>query len=287
MSVEDKKFHSWEDAVSWLIDQPDQQELVQACYYDRPAVSAALRYWKSDEWQKLREYFPDSKGCALDVGAGMGIASYAMARDGWKTTALEPDASALVGAEAIRNLARSENLDICVEQGQGEKLPFADLTFELVHARQILHHARDLGQVCKELYRVLKPGGVLVASREHVITNIKQLSVFLESHPLHQIYGGENAFMLAQYKNALIDSGLSIKSTLGPFDSVINYAPFTEDSLCTEICNRASRLPGGRAVMSALLYRPWRSIVLRLLSVLDSRPGRLFTFICVKDGKRQ
>jgi ubiquinone/menaquinone biosynthesis C-methylase UbiE len=280
---EDKQFSSWEEAVSWLLEQPDQQELVKACYYDRPAGIAAQRFWQSEEWQELKKYFPPSKGCALDVGAGMGVASYALARDGWQTTALEPDGSSLVGAEAIRHLAKKENLDISVEQNWAEKLPFNNSLFDLVHARQVLHHAKDLEKFCEELYRVLKPDGVLVATREHVISNADQLPEFLARHPLQQIYGGENAFMLKQYKKALIDAGFSIKSTLGPFDSVINYAPFTIDTLCNEMNNRASNLPGGQIVVRTLLLRPWRNMMLRLLSLLDSRPGRLFTFICVKE----
>ena len=45
------------------------------------------------------------RGQALDVGAGRGIASYALAREGFTVTVLEPDDSHLVGAGAIRSLA--------------------------------------------------------------------------------------------------------------------------------------------------------------------------------------
>ena len=41
---------------------------------------------------------------ALDLGAGRGISSYALAREGWQVTALEPDPSMLIGAGAIRSL---------------------------------------------------------------------------------------------------------------------------------------------------------------------------------------
>jgi SAM-dependent methyltransferase len=280
--MSDNNFSSWEEAVSWLLNQPDQLELVRACYYDRPPLTAAERFWLSDEWQSLRTLIPQEHGCALDVGAGMGIASYALARDGWQTTALEPDSSALVGADAIRSLSHESGLSIQVVQEWGERLPFADTCFDLVHARQVLHHASDLGEFCSELYRVIKPGGMLVATREHVISGPKQLPFFLAGHPLQHLYGGENAFMLSQYRNAFLQAGFTIRSTLGPMDSVINYAPFTEDALCDEIINRIDKLPGVRAVGQLVLAKPWRRIALRLLSVLDSRPGRLYTFICGK-----
>ena len=194
-----KQFSSWEEAVLWLLDQPDRNDLVEACYYDRPPLEAARRFWRSEEWVKLRQYIPPGKGRALDVGAGMGVASFALASDGWRTTALEPDGSELVGAGAIRTLSQESGLDIDVVEEWGEQLPFSDGSFELVHARQVLHHARDLPLFCKELFRVLSPGGRLVATREHVISSQTQLPSFLDGHPLHKLYGGENAFTLRQY----------------------------------------------------------------------------------------
>lgn len=280
--MSDNKFLSWEEAVTWLLNQPAQLELVRACYYDRPALTAAERFWSGDEWQALRTLFAQEGGLALDVGAGMGVASYALARDGWQTTALEPDSSSLVGADAIRTLANDSGLAIQVVQEWGERLPFADASFDLVHARQVLHHARDLGKFCAELHRVLKPGGMLVATREHIISGPRQLPAFFAGHPLHHIYGGENAFMLSQYLNALRKAGFAIRSTLRSFDSVINFAPYTEDALCNEIINRTGRFAGGRAIGQLMLAKPWRKIALRLLSMLDSRPGRLYTFVCIK-----
>ena len=93
---------AWEDAVEWLRSQPDQQDLVLNAYYDDPLIHAARRYWESCEWEEVRKLLGSTTGQALDVGAGRGIASYALAREGFAVTALEPDASPLVGAGAIR-----------------------------------------------------------------------------------------------------------------------------------------------------------------------------------------
>lgn len=270
---------SWEEAVRWLLAQPEHRVLCEACYYDRPALGAAQRFWASDEWTALRAYMPREHGAALDVGAGMGVASYALARDGWCTVALEPDASDLVGAGAIRRLAAESGLAIEVAQEWGESLPFADASFDLVHARQVLHHARELPRFCRELHRVLKPGGLLLATREHVISSAAQLPAFLANHPLHSLYGGENAFTLASYLEAMQSAGLRVEQQLGPLQSVVNYAPFTESSLVDEIARRAAKIPAGGAVARALLAPPWRRAALGLLSKLDRRPGRLHTFV--------
>lgn len=279
-----KTFGTWESAVHWLLQQPEQAALCRSCYYDRPALAAAQRFWASDEWLALRPHLPQPPGAALDVGAGMGVATYALARDGWRTTALEPDASDLVGAGAIKRLAAESGLHVDVVQEWGESLPFADATFDLVHARQVLHHARDLPRFCAELHRVLKPGGVLVATREHVVSSTAQLPAFLAKHPLHNLYGGENAFTLAAYLKALRSAGLHVQQQWGPLQTVINYAPFTEATLVNELVQRASRVPGAGLLLRAALAPPWRRSVLGLLSQLDHRPGRLHSFVARRPG---
>ncbi len=283
--MNDNKFGSWEEAVNWLVSQPEQQDLVKACYYDRPALQTAERFWNSDEWKSIHKLLPPEKGKALDVGAGNGISSFALAKDGWETTALEPDTSEIVGSNAIKSLAEEAKLTINVVEEFGEKLPFSDNSFDVIHARQVLHHADDLDKFCVELFRVLKPDGTLIATREHVISNSGQLDQFLENHALHNLYGGEHAFTLNAYKSALSTAGFSFSDILGPFDSVINYAPFTKETLKEEFLTRLSKIPAGRLLVGWLFSDLFFDNSLKLLSKIDNRPGRLYTFVAKKSAK--
>lgn len=267
------KLSSWEEAVVWLRGQPNQVNLVRACFYDDPLRAAAERYYASTEWQAIRTLIADKRGSALDLGAGRGISSYALARDGWQVSALEPDPSKVVGAGAIRALAQDARLDIQVERNWGESLPYPDATFDLVHGRQVLHHAHDLKQLCCEAARVLKPGGIFIATREHVISKKEDLPDFLATHPLHHLYGGEHAYLLDEYLEAIRSSDLVLTKVLNPYQSNINLYPETVSSLKQSLA--------GRLHYPVILFP---NFLLTVIGARSNTPGRLYSFVAHKNG---
>lgn len=277
----------WEQAVEWLRAQPDKQDLVRACYFDDPLTEAADRFWKGDEWRHISDLLPPHKGLALDLGAGRGISSYALARDGWQVSALEPDPSSLVGAGAIEKLNAHFNLNIRIVKEFSEQLPFEDNSFDLVYCRQVLHHANDLPKTCQEIFRVLKPGGRLVATREHVISKSEDLQAFLESHPLHHLYGGEHAYLLSEYQEYILEAGLKLKKTYAPFDSPVNYFPMSQEQWVDICTNRIAKIVGVKPIKFVFSDRNFLGrLMIRLLAALvnwrNNSPGRLYSFIAEK-----
>lgn len=267
---------TWEDAVRWCLEQPDMAALARDAYFGEP-VEAASRYSASAEFAEVRRMLPTTKGRVLDLGAGNGILSYALACEGWQVTAVEPDPSAIVGAGAIRELAAQTGRKIEVIEAFGEAIPLEAAGFDLVVARQVVHHAHDLLAFCAEMHRLSRPGATILTLRDHVISGPGQLQPFLDVHPLHHLYGGENAFTLSEYRAALTGAGLKILREMRSFQSVVNYAPMSSGEILDRLAAMGGPLsPLVRPVLASLPF----SVVAAAATLADRRPGRLVSFLC-------
>lgn len=263
---------TWEEAVENLRRDPASRALVENCFFDDPLLGACQRYHRSIEWRAVQRIIGTGTGAALDVGAGRGIASYALAKDGWQTTALEPDPSGLIGTGAIREINRIGGVEIDIKETWGEGLPFPDASFDLVFCRQVLHHARDLAKFCAEIGRVLKPGGKMLAIREHVISRREDLPQFLANHPLHRYYGGENAYLLEEYLTHLRGGGLRVDTIFNPYASEMNTFPYSLLEVKQGIARRL-KFPFPALIPDCLLA--WRGNHLQT-------PGRIYSFVAHK-----
>lgn len=94
----------------------------------------------------------------LDFGCGHAMASVVLARRGANVTAFDLSGGYL--REAQRR-ASANGVNVAFVQADGERLPFADDSFDRIWGNAILHHL-DLTKAAVELRRVLRPGGVAV-----------------------------------------------------------------------------------------------------------------------------
>lgn len=276
---------TWEGAVRTLLADPAQRQVVLDCYYDQPVSAAALRYCASEEWAAVKPMIPEGVRTAVDIGAGQGVSSAALALAGLQVTAVEPDPSALVGRRAIEELARELQLPIRAVAGTAEAIPAADGAFDFAMARQVLHHASDLTAACREIFRVLRPGGTFLAIRDHVVSRHADRPRFFAAHPLHRFYGGENAYREDEYLDAMRAAGFGLDRVLRSFDSVVNFAPHSRASLRSALVDRVRRVPLAAPALGALLRSDAAyDALLEILSRFDRRPGRLLSVLCRKPG---
>jgi len=93
----------------------------------------------------------------LDVGAGPGTITVDFASRVGRVTATEINADALSLSQTLAAERGATNIDFSVEDVHA--LSFADGSFDIVHAHQVLQHVGDPVQALREMRRVTRPGG--------------------------------------------------------------------------------------------------------------------------------
>src|ERR1700730_8048666 len=272
--------YSWEEAIDILRKDPQHRELIYNAYLTSDLYGNCRRFAESAEFVEvlrlIRAYSPHARDL-LDIPSGNGIATYAFARAGYSVVAVEPDPSASVGRGAIAASLSAAKLEARIVDAFGENLPFAPGSFDVVYVRQGLHHAQDLKTMLREYARVLRPGGLLLGCREHVVDNYESsLRDFLDAQVDHQLYGDENAFTLFDYRAAFADADLSVVREIGPYDSPINLHPNTPESLAAKICESAQGRILGCFLPKSLVSRLGMWQLRR-----SNRPGRLYSFVAL------
>jgi arsenite methyltransferase len=101
---------------------------------------------------------PSSDSTILDVGCGAGHTAALLVTDfGLRPTGLDP--SAILLAQAVHQAPAATFI-----QGVAAAIPCRSQSFETVIAECVLSLTGDIEQSLREMYRVLKPGGVLFLS---------------------------------------------------------------------------------------------------------------------------
>lgn len=282
-----QEFVSYEDSVNWLRGQEQYTEFVKLCYLDRDNLEAAKRFTASEEFQEVAKLLKIKGGKkpirVLDLGCGNGIASYAFASLGCEVTSVDPDLSDDVGLMAADQLGNYiTDGSIKTIQATAESLPFSDNLFDIIYERQALHHFSDLFQGLSECSRVLKPGGLFLATREHVVDDAQQLKQFLSGHILHQFHGGENAYSVEYYTSTLKKAGFKLKKQTGPISNVINHFPLSNLDINKMMKIWLTAKFGSFICDFIIQYKLTENFYRWYISTRDHTPGRLHSFLCTK-----
>jgi ubiquinone/menaquinone biosynthesis C-methylase UbiE len=121
-------------------------------WIDKPTIFA----------KQIIKYLP-KKTKLLDLGAGQGQDSRFFAKNGFTVTCTDITPIAI---KLAREKAKKSNLSMKFKKVDiSKKLPFKNSEFDIVYSHLALHYfnVEDTTKIFSEIYRILKPDGVLVA----------------------------------------------------------------------------------------------------------------------------
>lgn len=110
--------------------------------------------------EKLTEFFKNKPvKTVLDVGTGTGdfIAVLKEVLPDAKITGVDPNSESMAKAAQIYP-------EVTFEKMTGEKLLFADNSFDLASISMALHHLPNISKTLAEMQRVVKPGGWIIVN---------------------------------------------------------------------------------------------------------------------------
>lgn len=147
-----------------FIDNTDNCGHATRGYYGGTLAQHLTEVWKGASDSAAR-VAAQTSGFApkdiLDLGAsagGLSLALCAQYADA-KVYALEPETEAFQTLSAMQKATAMDRLQVF--HGAGEKLPLPDASVDLIVCHTVLEHVRDPRQVVAEMFRVLRPGGMV------------------------------------------------------------------------------------------------------------------------------
>jgi ubiquinone/menaquinone biosynthesis C-methylase UbiE len=140
----------------------DNRHVAQRYDAARALPAATLDLWMDT----LQQLIPQPITCLVDVGCGTGRFTGALATTfGCVTLGLDPAGPMLQAAQTTHCPAMHW------VQAAAEAIPVVSHTFDVAWLSQVIHHLPDWAVVCRELHRILRPGGYLVVRNGTQETN--------------------------------------------------------------------------------------------------------------------
>ncbi|HJH54464.1 MAG TPA: class I SAM-dependent methyltransferase, partial [Brachyspira hyodysenteriae] len=146
----------------------DEKDTIYYSKYGKISCNYVSEYLKNIDYNKL-----------LDIGSGTGYLINKLKK--YKATA---EFYGLDLSEEMINISKSKNIkDAEFILGSANKLPFNDNTFDIVTCIQSFHHYPYPDEAMKEVYRVLKKGGIYILSD----TGVGGIAAWIDNNILFKI----------------------------------------------------------------------------------------------------
>jgi SAM-dependent methyltransferase len=155
------------------------------------------------------------RGRVLEIGAGAAWFSAELSKLPKVVEVIATDFSPKLlkeQAPKVFELLEARTAKIIRMPADFHKLDFRDNYFDFVVCSAVLHHAVNIVTVLREVKRVLKPGGQVVAIREPVWPLMKVKSRSLTQTKLVDAGVNENFYTLGEYKEFFALAGFELEA---------------------------------------------------------------------------
>ncbi|MBA3943686.1 MAG: class I SAM-dependent methyltransferase [Herpetosiphonaceae bacterium] len=202
------------EALGWVKYHQDHN------IYDQSGIDIdfQLPYFPHEPWLDIAKQFdialelsqPQAGEWVLDLGAGRGWAAKHFALRGCQAVAIDIVSDDQVGLGRSRALMQAAGVTYDTLIADSEQLPFADRSFDLVFCAAALHHTTDLARLLKNIGRVLRPGGRMIAINEPCVPDQSDDEELRQTVLAEELsYGiNETRPRLADYRRVLRAAGL-------------------------------------------------------------------------------
>ncbi len=143
---------------------------------------------------------------AIDLGAGAGHASLALAPHVAQVVAIDPTPEMLAVAGRLATERGIGNIELVV--ATADALPFPEASFDVAISRFSIHHWPDVAGALREVARVLRPGGRMVLI-DLVAPDDARLDTFLNAVEILRDPTHARTLALADWRAVLGAAGLT------------------------------------------------------------------------------
>lgn len=210
-SVVQKNKRDWNDyAQSWARWNHSEQVL-------RPVLENPSKAFHGTVWQMIQKYVPDLKGKRICVpSSGDNLAVFAFALMGAKVTSCDIAENQL---ENARRIAEREGLADAIEFVCTDTMQLAavaDSAYDLVYTSNGVHvWLDDLEAMYRNVYRVLKPGGLNIVYEIHPFMRpftegVKVIKPYDAVGPFEDENTVNFHWRMQDFLNAMMNSGIRL-----------------------------------------------------------------------------
>lgn len=218
------------------------------------------RYQEYAPWMPEVMGFTEFAGARLlEVGCGMGTDLLQFARGGAQVTGVDLTPRSIeISRRHFHVYGASGDFAI----SDGENLPFADGSFDVVYSNGVLHHTPDTAGAVREVHRVLRPGGLARVMLYHR----GSLGYWGQVIVRHGILGGEllrgnsPADIMGKYVEFNEGGGNPLVKVYSRREARELFSLFSEVKVRVEQLTRPEFYFLGRAIPEAIFRRFQKSI---------------------------